>query len=134
MIEIPSNAASNTTTVVDAFGDRVTDDFGQVDEACLTSDINDLDGVSADPYGQHTKDFSTLATVWSKVVDGSGSEGEQSDQIVAVRKVSFIIRYRTDFDETARIVFDGDTYTIESLQRADSRKSFLKIQTRLSDG
>jgi SPP1 family predicted phage head-tail adaptor len=59
---------------------------------------------SVDTFGQRVQAFSTLANVWAKVEEKSGSEGETSDQIVATRKVQFLIRYRNDINERMRVV------------------------------
>ena len=88
---------------------------------------------STDTFGQINKSFSTLASVWAKVVERSGSEKEVSDQIVAVKKVDFFIRHRSDVNEQMRIEYDGKTYTIEAIINSDSRDSFQRIETRLSD-
>lgn len=126
-------ASTNTIDVETAFESRVGDDFGQVDDTCLTANINSLGGVDADPYGQATRDFETLANVWAKVEEKSGKEGEDGNQIVATQKVEFFIRYRSDINEQMRIVYENKTYTIEAILNADSRKSFQKIVTRFAD-
>ena len=126
-------ASSNTTEAETAFQSRITDDFGQVDDTCLTSDITSLGGVNADSFGQATRDFETLANVWAKVVEKSGSENEQSDQLVAVKKVHFFIRYRSDINEQMRIVYNSKTYKIEAIISDESRDSFQRIETRLTD-
>lgn len=126
-------ASANTTIVENAFETRVSDDFGQLDATCLTESITDLGGVNADDFGQATRDFETLANVWAKVVVASGSEGEQSNEIVAVQRVEFFIRFRDDINEQMRIVYNNETYRIESIIPADSRKAFQKIVTRWAD-
>jgi SPP1 family predicted phage head-tail adaptor len=88
---------------------------------------------STDDFGQINKSFSTLASVWAKVVERSGSEKEVSDQIVAVKKVDFFIRHRSDLNEQMRVEYNGKTYTIEAIINADSRDSFQRIETRLTD-
>ena len=126
-------ASTNTIDVETAFESRVGDDFGQVDDTCLTANINSLGGVDADPYGQATRDFETLANVWAKVEEKSGKEGEDGNQIVASKKVEFFIRYRNDINEQMRIVYNNETYKIETILNADSRKAFQRIVTRFTD-
>lgn len=132
-IQKPVVAASNTIDVETSFESRITDDFGQIDDACLTTDINDLGGVDADPFGQSTRDFETLASVWAKVEEKRGDEGEDGNQIVATKRVEFFIRYRSDVNEQMRIIYNNETYRIESILNADSRKAFQKIVTRWAD-
>lgn len=43
--------------------------------------------------------------------------------------VEFIIRYRTDLDETMRIKFDNEFYNIESILPLDNNKMYLIIKT-----
>ena len=126
-------ASTNTIDVETAFESRVDDSFGQVDDTCLTANINSLGGVDADPYGQATRDFETLANVWAKVEEKSGKEGEDGNQIVASKKVEFFIRYRSDINEQMRIVYNNETYKIETILNADSRKAFQRIVTRFTD-
>ena len=132
-IQKPVVASTNTIDVETAFESRVGDDFGQMDDTCLTANINSLGGVDADPYGQATRDFETLANVWAKVEEKSGKEGEDGNQMVATKRVEFFIRYRSDINEQMQIVYENKTYTIEAILNADSRKSFQKIVTRFAD-
>ena len=88
---------------------------------------------SVDTFGQRVQTFSTLANVWAKVEEKTGSEGETSDQIVATRKVQFLIRYRNDINERMRVVYRSKTYMIESIINDDARKHSMRIHTKLSD-
>jgi len=88
---------------------------------------------SVDTFGQRVQTFSTLAVVWAKVEEKRGSEGEDSNQIVATRMVEFLIRYRAGLNERMRIVYRGNTYMIESIISGDDRKKTLRIHTKLSD-
>ena len=128
-------AESNTTAVVDTFEQRVTNDFGElVSESCVVDAIQDeLGGVGQDYFGQRRVDFTTLANVWAKVEEKSGVEGEMSDQIVATRKVQFLIRWRNDINEQMRILYRGQIYEIESIINADARRHTMRIHTKLTD-
>lgn len=128
-------AESNTTAVVDTFEQRVTNDFGElVSESCVVNTIQDeLGGVGQDYFGQRRVDFETLASVWARVEEKSGFEGEQSNQIVAERKVQFLIRWRNDINEQMRISYRGKIYEIESIISGDDRRHTMRIHTKLSD-
>jgi len=126
-------AASNTIDVETAFESRVSDDFGQVDDTCLTADINSLGGVDADLYGQATRDFETLANVWAKVVEKVGNEGENGDMISSTHRVDFFIRYRTDINAQMRILYNDKTYKILAIQSADARDAFQMIRCEYTD-
>lgn len=132
-IQKPVVAASNTIDVETAFETRVGDDFGQVDDACLTSDINGLGGVDADLFGQSTRDYETLANVWAKVMEKVGNEGENGDMISATKRVDFFIRYRDDINERMRIVYNNETYKIHAIQLADAREAFQMIRCEYTD-
>ena len=88
---------------------------------------------SVDTFGQRVQAFSTLANVWAKVEEKSGSEGETSDQIIATRKVQFLIRWRNDINEQMRILYRGQIYEIESIINGDARHHTMRIHTKLSD-
>ena len=88
---------------------------------------------SIDDYGQAVQTFSTLATVWSKVEEKSGSEGEEGDQIKAVKGVNFTIRYRTGITEKMRVSYDSNTYLVQAVINSDQRKRFITLNTKVYD-
>ena len=49
-----------------------------------------------------------------------------SNQLVATKRVEFLIRYRSDINEQMRITYNNETYKIEAILNADSRKAFQK--------
>jgi SPP1 family predicted phage head-tail adaptor len=105
------------------------DQAGQLDRRITIQSFT----TSTDDFGEVIKSFTTLANTWAKVVEKSGSEGEEGNQIVATQKVEFFIRYRSDINEQMRIVYEGNTYTIEAILNADARKAFQKVITRFAD-
>lgn len=90
-------------------------------------------GTTTDDFGEVVKSFTTLANVWAKVEEKRGNEGEESEQLVATKRVEFFIRYRSDINEQMRVIYNNETYKIEAILNADSRKSFQKIVTRWAD-
>jgi SPP1 family predicted phage head-tail adaptor len=105
------------------------DQSGQLDRRIVIQGYT----TSTDAFGEVVKSFTTLATVWAKVEEKSGKEGEDGNQIVASKKVEFFIRYRSDINEQMRIVYNNETYKIETILNADSRKAFQRIVTRFAD-
>jgi len=105
------------------------DHAGQLDRRITIQSFT----TSTDDFGEVIQSFTTLANVWAKVEEKSGSEGEDGNQLVATRKVEFFIRYRSDINEQMRIVYEGQTHKIEAILNADSRKAFQKIVTRFAD-
>lgn len=59
---------------------------------------------------------------------GTGTDEKfLGDQQVAVTRVLFTIRYRTDFDEKYRIEFRSKLYDILNILETGPRRSYLKI-------
>jgi len=88
---------------------------------------------STDAFGQNVGSWSDTLTLWAKVIERSGSESEQSNQIVAVRKVDFIIRYNSQINELFRVSYRSKIYEIEAIIQDEARDSFMRIETRLAD-
>lgn len=133
-IQQPIIAAANATEAIDAFGQRLGGDSGTFEaEECLTTDVTELGGVSADMYGQRVVTYSTLAQVWANVKEKVGNEGEKGDMLASTKKVEFIIRYRTDVNAEMRVSYNNNIYKIETIQNADARKAYLKLVCLWSD-
>ena len=105
------------------------DQAGQLDRRITIQSFS----TTTDDFGEVVKSFTTLAEVWAKVEEKNGSEGEDGNQIVATKRVEFFIRYRSDINEEMRIQYNNETFKIEAILNADSRKAFQKIVTRWAD-
>lgn len=108
------------------------DQAGQLDRRITIQSFT----TTTDDFGEVVKSFTTLANVWAKVEEKSGvsgKEGEEGNQIVATKRVEFFIRYRSDINEQMRIIYNNETYEIEAILSADSRRAFQKIVTRWAD-
>ena len=105
------------------------DQAGQLDRRITIQSFT----TTTDDFGEVVKSFTTLAEVWAKVEEKRGSEGEDGNQIVATKRVEFLIRYRSDINEQMRIQYNNETYKIEAILNADSRKAFKKIVKRWAD-
>ena len=105
------------------------DHAGQLDRRITIQSFN----TTTDDFGEVLKSFTTLASVWAKVEEKRGDEGEDGNQLVATKRVEFFIRYRSDINEQMRITYNNETYKIEAILNADSRKAFQKIVTRWAD-
>lgn len=105
------------------------DQAGQLDRRITIQSYT----TTTDDFGEVVKSFTTLANVWAKVEEKRGGEGEDGNQLVATKKVEFLIRYRSDIDEQMRISYNNETYKIETILNADARKAFQKIITRWAD-
>ena len=105
------------------------DQAGQLDRRITIQSFT----TTTDDFGEVVKSFTTLANVWAKVEEKRGHEGEDGNQLVATKRVEFLIRYRSDINEQMRITYNNETYKIEAILNADSRKAFQKIVTRWAD-
>jgi SPP1 family predicted phage head-tail adaptor len=65
-----------------------------------------------DSYGAEIIGWSTLATVWAEVTPISGREFFVASQFVPEAQFKVRIRYREDFDETAKITYDSADHDI----------------------
>ncbi len=65
-----------------------------------------------DSYGAEIIGWSTLATVWAQVMPLSGREYFTAAQFVPEAELKIRIRFREDFDETAKITYNNIDYDI----------------------
>lgn len=82
-----------------------------------------------DAEGGKIDTFGLLATVWAQKLDIKGQEIIEGGQVVARAEIEFRIRYRSDFDEKARVVFENINYDIVQIAeigRRDGRRIFAK--------
>jgi SPP1 family predicted phage head-tail adaptor len=82
--------------------------------------------------GEDIRTYSTLDTVWANVVYNGGSEPYEADQKVAVSEVLFTIRYRDDFSQVDRILWDSEYYDILS-KDGNKRLRYLMLKTEKKD-
>lgn len=83
--------------------------------------------LASDGGGGSTKTWATLATVFAKVVPKTGRESMDADRVNAVSSFLFVIRNRTDVNETCRFVWGGENYNIRNVRRAGTRAMYLEI-------
>ena len=83
-------------------------------------------------YGERAETWTTLATVWAEIsYRGGGNESIQSDQVYAVQRVRFIIRYSStvsDVRPSDRVSYNGQLYQIEAVQEI-GREQGLRLVT-----
>ena len=78
--------------------------------------------LAQDGAGQPVETWATLCTVWANVEHLRGSEPFQGEQFNAQRKTTFKVRWRDDIDETMQVVFDDDTYRVQSVVEIGRRE------------
>jgi SPP1 family predicted phage head-tail adaptor len=101
-------------------------DIGQLDRRITLRTPTE----TTDAFGQSVRVYADNGQVWAAVNFGHGDEGEVSDRLEAVKNVSFVIRYNTNFNEKCQIVWDGQTFEIENVLPIE-RKRWMLIKTRL---
>ena len=68
---------------------------------------------SQDTYGEETKTWSDIATVWAKKKDLKGTERWLANQNIAKVTCVYVTRYRSDVTPLCRLIdADGRTYNI----------------------
>lgn len=81
---------------------------------------------SQDSFGEPIETYAVLDSVRAAVKFMRGSEPFEGGQFNAKKVVRFTVRYRTDIDETAKIIWEGDTYDIEYINQV-GRHQWLEI-------
>lgn len=76
--------------------------------------------LTGNEFGEQEVTYIDLATVWAEVTPTSGNERFLSAAMYANAQLKIRIRYRADFDETAQVLWDGQTWEI--IHIADHRR------------
>ena len=85
-------------------------------------------------YGEETKTYATLYTLWAKVDWDSSNRKEESQEQTNRTDVVFYVRnLGVDILTTYRVVFDSETYIIHGIKQIDGREQFLELETRIKD-
>jgi SPP1 family predicted phage head-tail adaptor len=72
------------------------------------------------------ENISSNATVYAEVIERSGSEVLQADQLVGLTAAEIRVRFRTDLTIENRVVYNGKYYDIHALIE-HGRKEYLRI-------
>ncbi len=81
-----------------------------------------------DAGGGNAHEWETQATVWAHVRPQSGSEREHSDRLNAEGGHRVAIRYRSDVNESWRIVWNGRAMNIRFAQDSGGRSLYLVME------
>ena len=73
-------------------------------------------------------DYEDYKTIWSKAKYLSGRNFYTARAANIKTDVEFVIRYRTDLDETMRIKFNDEFYNIEGILPLDNNRMYLIIK------
>ena len=87
-----------------------------------------------DDYGEETKDYNEVYTLWAHVDWKSSNRKEESQEQVQGTDVVFYVRnLGITIQGTYRIEYDSKTYIIHGIKEIDGRDKFLEIETKLKD-
>ena len=84
--------------------------------------------VTATDTGGFSEVWETLANVWAKIKNASGTELIHADQLGAVAFSDFTIRYRADLAETMRIVYRDTEFQIRHINNLEEADRWLTIK------
>ena len=85
-------------------------------------------------YGEETKVYALLYTLWAKVDWDSSNRKEESQEQTNRTDVIFYVRnLGVDILTTYRVKFESETYIIHGIKQIDGREQFLELETRIKD-
>ena len=85
-------------------------------------------------YGEQTKTYSTIYTLWAKMDWKTSNRKEESEEQVQRTDVLFYIRnLGVDISSTYRVKYELQTYIIHGIKQIDGREQFLELETRIKD-
>jgi SPP1 family predicted phage head-tail adaptor len=73
-------------------------------------------------FGEEEMTWATYAKVWAKQVPQGGNEAVQVGHEVGQLPVKFRVRYRNDFNEEMRIIFDAKIFDITAINEIGRRE------------
>ena len=83
--------------------------------------------------GEVTDTWTTLASVYATVTYPTStttrSEGNEQGRETTVTPVEFIIWWRTDVNESMRVLYDSEYYNIMRINKVGQRNEMLKLVT-----
>ena len=85
-------------------------------------------------YGEETKTYATLYTLWAKADwDSSNRKEESQEQVNRTDLVFYVRNLGVDIKTTYRVEFETETYIIHGIKQIDGREQFLELETRIKD-
>ena len=84
---------------------------------------------TTDNYGARTFTWSTVSTVWAKVLFKKSDNKEESQEMTNILSAFFYIRnLGITLAATYRILYDGKYYYINGYKEIDGREQFIEIE------
>ena len=89
---------------------------------------------TTDSYGEETKVYATLYTLWAHADwKASRRKEESQEQVQGTDLVFYVRNLGITILGTYRVVYDSKTYIIHGIKEIDGREQFLEIETKLKD-
>tara|TARA_R110001599_G_scaffold299404_1_gene504426 strand:+ start:225 stop:554 length:330 start_codon:yes stop_codon:yes gene_type:complete len=89
---------------------------------------------TTDSYGEETKVYDTLYTLWAHADwKASRRKEESQEQVQGTDLVFYVRNLGITILGTYRVVYDSKTYIIHGIKEIDGREQFLEIETKLKD-
>ena len=83
---------------------------------------------TATASGGFTDTWVSVAFVWAKIKNTSGSELMHADQLGAVAFSDFTIRYRTNINESMKLVYRGTDFQIRHINNLEELDLFIVVK------
>jgi SPP1 family predicted phage head-tail adaptor len=80
-----------------------------------------------DSYGGQSTTWTAKATVWASVFYTMGGQEMDGDRVVTVATLEIKTHYRTDIDESWRVLWGANYYRVRGVDNTDRRQRFTKI-------
>lgn len=81
--------------------------------------------VETNDAGDVSDGWSTIATVAARVITQRGSEAFEASRTNASETIRVLIRFRDDITTKARLVWNGQNYNVEAVDRSARHKGEL---------
>ena len=92
--------------------------FGKYDQSIVIQNYAETRGAN----GESIRAYSTLYTVWAKVIPTGGGESQETEEKVASIQINCEVRATgLTINETMRIVWRGNTYNITNIDPFGTR-------------
>lgn len=80
------------------------------------------------PTGGFTQSWESVAVLWCKIKNTSGSELLHADQLGATSYSDFTIRYRANIDETMKLIYRGNDYQVRHINNIEEADLFMIVK------
>ena len=76
--------------------------------------------------------WTPVASAWAELVSSSGGESFGDDQVTAVTRATWRIRYRTNITTAMRVIARGQVYEINEVSEPDRNRELVLSCTALN--